>query len=255
MAMLEARALRHAYGQRPAVDGFDLTVQPGELVSVVGRTGSGKTTVAKLLAGILAPDDGEATYGGRPVAALRDTVSFVFQQPSLLPWRTVAENVALALELGRRPRPPATERRARVADLLASVHLDGYGDFLPAQISGGMRQRTAVARAFASPAPVLIMDEPFGALDVQTRFVLEEELLRLWSRDRRTIVFFTNDHDEALVLGDRIVGIGGPPATTGGTLAVDLPRPRSNLDDRLIALRDDVRALLPTATATAGALA
>jgi sulfonate transport system ATP-binding protein len=238
---LEAAGVGFAYGEDPVVEGFDLVVEPGEMLCLVGRTGVGKTTVAKLLAGILAPREGGVSYGGEPVAGLRDVVSFVFQQSSLLPWRSVADNVALALELDRVPR---TERRHRVEELLAKVGLDGYGSFLPAQVSGGMRQRAAVARAFASPAPVLIMDEPFGALDVQTRFRLEEELLRLWEQDRRTIVFLTNDHDEALVLGDRIVGIGGPPARIGGTLRVPLARPRSNLDDAVVALRPEVRALL-----------
>lgn len=241
METLVATGLRFAYGEEWVVDGFDLAVEPGEMLCLVGRTGVGKTTVAKLLAGILSPDEGSVSYGGEPVAGLRDVVSFVFQQGSLLPWRTVADNVALALELDRVPR---AERRRRVDDLLRKVGLDGYGEFLPSQVSGGMRQRAAVARAFASPAPILIMDEPFGALDVQTRFRLEEELLRLWEQDRRTIVFFTNDHDEALVLGDRIVGIGGPPAHLGQAMRVPLQRPRSNLDAGLVALRADVRSLL-----------
>lgn len=246
METLVATGLRFAYGEEWVVDGFDLRVEPGEMLCLVGRTGVGKTTVAKLLAGILSPDQGSVSYGGEPVAGLRDVVSFVFQQGSLLPWRTVADNVALALELDRVPR---VERRQRVDDLLRKVGLDGYGDFLPSQVSGGMRQRAAVARAFASPAPILIMDEPFGALDVQTRFRLEEELLRLWEQDRRTIVFFTNDHDEALVLGDRIVGIGGPPARPGQAMRVPLERPRSNLDAGLVALRPDVRALLTAVAA------
>ena len=241
METLTAAGLRFAYDEDWVVDGFDLVVEPGEMLCLVGRTGVGKTTVAKLLAGILAPQQGAVSYGGRPIGPLRDVVSFVFQQASLLPWRTVADNVALGLEIDRVPR---AERRRRVAELLVKVGLDGYGDFLPAQVSGGMRQRAAVARAFASPAPILIMDEPFGALDVQTRFLLEEELLRLWEQDRRTIVFFTNDHDEALVLGDRIVGIGGPPAHGSGAMPVPLARPRSNLDADLVALRPAVRSLL-----------
>lgn len=241
MERLEATGVGFTYGEEPVVAGFDLAVEPGEMLCLVGRTGVGKTTVAKLLAGILAPGEGAVTFGGRPVAGLRDVVSFVFQQNSLLPWRSVADNVALAMELDRVRK---ADRQRRVEELLSQVGLEGYGEFLPAEVSGGMRQRAAVARAFASPAPILIMDEPFGALDVQTRFRLEEELLRLWEQDRRTIVFLTNDHDEALVLGDRIVGIGGPPARIGATLRVPLGRPRSNLDDEVVALRPAVRALL-----------
>jgi len=238
---LEATGVRFGYGEEPVVADLHLAVEPGEMLCLVGRTGVGKTTVAKLLAGILVADEGAVTYGERAVAGLRDVVSFVFQQGSLLPWRSVADNVALGLEVDRVPQ---AERDRTVAELLDKVGLSGYEDYLPSQISGGMRQRAAVARAFASPAPVLIMDEPFGALDVQTRFRLEEELLRLWEADRRTIVFLTNDHDEALVLGDRVVGIGGPPARIGGTLTVPLPRPRSNLDDGVVGLRPAVRDLL-----------
>lgn len=238
---LEAAGVRFGYGEEAVVEDLHLAVEPGEMLCLVGRTGVGKTTVAKLLAGILVPGEGEVSYGGQAVAGLRDVVSFVFQQGSLLPWRSVADNVALGLEVDRVPR---AERDRTVAELLDKVGLSGYEDYLPAQISGGMRQRAAVARAFASPAPILIMDEPFGALDVQTRFRLEEELLRLWEADRRTIVFLTNDHDEALVLGDRVVGIGGPPARIGGTLQVPLSRPRSNLDDGVVGLRPAVRDLL-----------
>jgi NitT/TauT family transport system ATP-binding protein len=239
MALLRAEGLSFSYGEQPAVHDLDLDVRERELLCVTGRTGVGKTTVARLLAGILRPDAGTVTCDGRPVAGTRDLVSFVPQQPSLMPWRTVAQNVALAFELAT-DRPSARERRRRTADLLDRVGLADFGDYLPAQVSGGMRQRTAVARAFASVAPILVMDEPFSALDVQTRLRLEAELLRLAEDDRRTIVFFTNDHDEALTLGDRIVAIGGPPATDRGAMDVDLPRPRSSLADDLIALRPRV---------------
>jgi NitT/TauT family transport system ATP-binding protein len=241
-SILSARDVAFSYGDRQVVSGFDLEVEAGSFVCLVGRTGSAKSTIAKLLAGILRPEHGEVLFAGGPVAAARDAVAFVFQGDSLLPWRTVAENVALSFELGA-AQGGRGAAPARVETLLRSVGLAGYEGYYPSQISGGMRQRTAVARAFATSAPVLVMDEPFGSVDVHTRQLLEQELLRLWEQDRRTVVFVTNDHDEALVLADRIVAIAGAPATDVAELAVELPRPRSLLGDDVLALRPRVRGL------------
>lgn len=241
-SILSAREVAFSYGERQVVADFNLEVAPGSFVCLIGRTGTAKSTIAKLLAGILEPSEGEVLFGEQPVAQARDAVSFVFQGDSLLPWRTVAENVALSFELGAAEGGRA-DAAARVETLLRTVGLAGFEGFYPDQISGGMRQRTAVARAFATSAPVLVMDEPFGSVDVHTRQRLEHELLRLWSQDRRTVVFVTNDHDEALLLADRIVAIAGSPATDVAELEVALPRPRMALGDDLLALRPHVRLL------------
>ncbi len=227
---LELRGVTKGYGSGRArtevLANVDLAIAEREFVAIVGFSGSGKTTLINLLAGLAEPDGGEVLKGGRAVRGPGPDRGVVFQSYSLMPWLTVIENVALAVDsvFGARPR---AERRARVERYVAMVGLREARDKRPAQLSGGMRQRVAVARALAANPDVLLLDEPLSALDALTRAKLQDELVRIWSQDRKTVVLITNDVDEALILADRILPLDpGPRASLGPSFAVDIPRPR-----------------------------
>jgi len=230
MAFLELRDVHKAFGagrtRLEVLRSLDLTVERGEFLAVVGYSGSGKTTLLSLIAGLARPDSGTVTLDGRPVAGPGPDRGVVFQSYSLLPWLTVFENVALGVDqvFGSWP---AEKRRAHVERHIALVNLTAARDKRPAELSGGMRQRVAVARALALDPEVLLLDEPFGALDALTRATLQDELEALWERDQKTVVLVTNDVDEAVLLADRIVPLTiGPGATLGPAVEVALPRPR-----------------------------
>ena len=199
-----------------ALQGVTLEVERGELVCIVGASGSGKSTLLNILAGLDEPTAGRAHVHGR--------VALMFQEAALLPWLTAAGNVELALELRGVRR---TERKGIARELLHRVHLDGFERRLPHELSGGMRQRVALARALAQDADVLLMDEPFGALDAITRDRLHEELERIWSESGLTILFVTHNAREAVRLGDRVLVFTSRPGRVGHEVKVDLPRPRS----------------------------
>ena len=201
-----------------ALDRISLDVAPGEFLCLVGASGCGKTTLLNLLAGLEQPSAGTITVG-RPGAR----VAVMFQEAALFPWLTVTANVELALRLRGVPR---RERRARALDLLERVHLAGFADRRPHELSGGMRQRVALARALAQEADVLLMDEPFGALDAMTRDLLHDELERIWSASGLTVVFVTHNVREAARLGDRIVLLTSRPGRVAAEFGVDLARPR-----------------------------
>lgn len=207
-----------------ALDGVDLRVPGGGIVAIVGPSGSGKSTLLRLVAGLLAPDAGSITIGGRPVRGPADAVGLVFQEPRLLPWRTALDNVAYPLELAGRPR---AERTTRARELMALVGLTGFEDATPAQLSGGMAQRVGVARALALEPRVLLLDEPFGALDALTRDQLDAEVLRLWQRLGTTILLVTHSIPEAVFLADRVVVLSARPGRVVAEVAVDLERPRA----------------------------
>jgi nitrate/nitrite transport system ATP-binding protein len=228
--VLELRGVSKGYGSGRArtevLAGVDLAIAEGEFVAVVGFSGSGKTTLINLLAGLVAPDSGAVLKAGRPVLGPGPDRGVVFQSYSLMPWLTVRENVALAVD-SVFARQSAALRRARVDRYVAMVGLGDARDKRPAQLSGGMRQRVAVARALAASPDVLLLDEPLSALDALTRAKLQDELVRIWNEERKTVVLITNDVDEALVLADRILPLDpGPRAALGPSFAVDLPRPR-----------------------------
>jgi nitrate/nitrite transport system ATP-binding protein len=231
LALLEVRGLEKSYvtarGTTRVLGGVDLTVDEGEFVAVVGYSGSGKTTLISLLAGLLEPDGGRMTLDGTPVAGPDPERGIVFQQYSLLPWMTVRENIALAVDAVN-SGAGAAERRRLTDELIALVGLTPARDKRPRELSGGMRQRVAVARGLGMAPTLLLMDEPFSALDALTRATLQDELTRIWGERRCTVILITNDVDEAILLADRIYPMTpGPGAVLGAPIEVGLPRPRS----------------------------
>ena len=213
------------------IDEFSLDVARGEFVSLLGPSGCGKTTLLRLIAGLAEPDGGEISVGGLTPAQAQARRAFgiVSQDAALLAWRTVAANVRLPMEIGTR-REPDAERR--VKDLLELVGLERYAGYYPHQLSGGMRQRVALARANGVGAPLLLMDEPFGALDEIARAEMRYDLLRIWETSRKTVVFVTHSIGEAAALSDRVIALSPRPARILAAVDVDLPRPRTRDAER-----------------------
>jgi NitT/TauT family transport system ATP-binding protein len=211
-------------GTLRALDGVSLDVEPGQVVALIGPNGSGKSTLLRVVAGLLAPVAGRVVLDGAPVTAPSPDIGLVFQEPRLLPWRSVARNVAYPLELAGWPRD---RRDQRLATLLRLVGLQDSASARPSQLSGGMRQRAAIARALALQPSVLLLDEPFSALDALTRERFNVELLRLWSRTGTTILVVTHSIGEAIFLADRVVVLSARPGRVVADIPVELPRPRS----------------------------
>ena len=218
-----------------ALDRVSLTVAPQEFLSVLGPSGCGKSTLLSLIGGLLAPDAGEVWIAGRPSRGPDPgTVAMVFQDPGLFPWRTALENVEFGLEL---QRMPAARRRATARGLLEPVGLRGFENRYPRELSGGMKQRVAIARALALDTPILLMDEPFGALDEQTRLLMGEWLLDIWGTTRKTVVFVTHSLQEAIMLSQRIVVMTARPGRIKASVEVALPVPRDLNGTEATALR------------------
>jgi len=245
MAILELRNVSKGYGETPVLRGMDLAVEEGEFLAILGFSGSGKTTLMKLMAGLELPDRGEVLFRGQPVTGPGPERGLVFQSYALMPWLTVAGNIALAVEAVH--KGSKAERDALVAKYIGLVGLGHAADRRPSELSGGMRQRVAVARALALAPDMLLMDEPLSALDALTRANVAAEIEAIWEADRRTAVLITNDVDEALLLADRIACLN-PDGTLGEVFTVDLPRPRDrhamNDSPRFKALRAAVTAYL-----------
>jgi len=214
-----------------AVGGTTLVVQPGEFVSVVGPTGCGKSTLLNVAAGLLSPSAGGVKIFGEPLAGLNRKAGYLFQTEALLPWRTATANVMAGLEFRGVPH---AEALARAEKWLARVGLRGHGHRYPHQLSGGMRKRVALAQTLIIDPQIILMDEPFSALDIQTRQLMENELLELWSADRKSVVFITHDLEEAISMSDRVVVLSAGPASRPiGEFEIDLPRPRDVAEVRL----------------------
>ena len=224
-SFIHLAAVRKTYGEHLAISDASFDVMPGELLSLVGPSGCGKSTLLKILAGLHSHDGGELRMGSpsHPFDPARD-VGMVFQAPLLLKWRRILQNVLLPAEiLGL----PAGEARERARDLLALVGLSGYEDKFPYELSGGMQQRAAIARALVHDPKLVLMDEPFGALDALTREKMNLELLRIWKEAGKTIVFVTHGISEAVFLGTRVVVLTAGPARMADNFEVDLPHPRT----------------------------
>ena len=207
------------------LDGFDLEVDDGETVCILGPSGCGKTTLLRAMHGLIALDGGQVVVAGEVVRRPRRDVAMVFQHFGLFPWKSVRSNVSYGIELAG---VSEQERRRRVARYIEMVGLSGFERSWPHQLSGGMQQRVGLARALAMEPRVLLMDEPFGALDAQTRETLQDELLRIWDEARaRAMVFITHSIEEAIALGDRVVVLSARPAQVRDVIAVEVPRPRT----------------------------
>ena len=201
----------------------ELNVRSNEVLCIVGPSGCGKTTLLRCIGGLLTPSSGEVLIDGEPIRAPREGVAIVFQHFGLLPWKTVVDNVAFGLKIARLPRQRVAEK---VAHYIHLVGLAGFENHYPYQLSGGMQQRVGLARALAIDPEILLMDEPFASVDAQTREVLQEELLQLHDRERKTMIFITHSIDEAIILGDRVAVMASRPGRVKEVLQVNFPRPR-----------------------------
>jgi NitT/TauT family transport system ATP-binding protein len=227
-----------------ALENISLAIPDRELSVIVGPSGCGKSTLLRLVAGLAEATSGRITLDGRPITGPSAERGMVFQSYTLFPWLTVRRNVEFGPELKGTAAP---ERRQIAERFLREVGLDGFEDAYPDQLSGGMRQRTALARALANDPEILLMDEPFGALDSQTRSLMQELLLGIWERSHKTVLFITHDIDEALFLGDVVYVMSARPGRIKQEIAVDLPRPRAPevlTAPRFVALKREVLALI-----------
>ena len=215
----------------------DLTIEEGEFVCLVGPSGCGKSTLINLVAGLETPSSGRVLIDGIPVTSPGTDRVVVFQEAALFPWLTVRGNVEFGLKMAG---VSASERQRRAAEYLKMVHLGRFAGFYPNQLSGGMKQRAAIARALVMDPKILLMDEPFAAVDAQTRRLLHEELLEIWGKTRKTIFFVTHNVREATVLGDKVLTISARPGRIKGGFRIHLPRPRRESDPHLIVIQQRI---------------
>ena len=211
-----------------AIRDVNLVIEPGQFCAIVGPTGCGKSTTLSLVSGLDRPSAGTVRVGGKEVEGIAGGMSFMFQSDALLPWKTVLGNVALGPRFRHVPRK---EAQAAARDWLRRVGLSGFEDRYPHQLSGGMRKRVALAAALINEPSILLMDEPFGALDVQTKAIMSNELLGLWEQTRPSVLFITHDLEEAVALADKVVVMTVGPGTVKGVFDIDLPRPRGEVQE------------------------
>ena len=238
---IEVCNLTKRFGKLLVLDDISFSVAEGEFVAIVGPTGCGKTTFLNTLSCLLPASNGQILIDGTPANPKRHNISYVFQEPTCLPWRTVRENVAYGMEVKGRPQKDIDERLDHILNL---VGLTQCANLYPNQISASMQQRIAVSRAFAVDPDLLLMDEPYGQLDVKLRFYLEDELVSLWRKLQSTVLFITHNIEEAVYVSERILVLSNKPTRIKAEVKVDLPRPRDFMDPEFVRIREHVTDLI-----------
>ena len=221
----------------PVLQNISFSVRPSEFLVILGPGLCGKTVLLNLIAGLETPSQGRILLDGEPLQGTSGKVAMVFQKLGLLPWKTVLQNVEIGPKYAGVPKE---QRRENARHFIELVGLQGFENSYPRQLSGGMKQRVGIARAYAANPEVLLMDEPFGALDAQTRYVMEGEVLKTWKAEKKTVVFVTNNIEEAVYLGDRIILLSNCPAQIKKVYQVELPRPRNTMDEAFLKLRQEI---------------
>lgn len=239
--MIVVDNLTKSFGNLLVLDRVNFSVQPGELLCIVGPTGCGKTTFMNTLSKLTPATSGSIKIGNEEADPRKHNIAYVFQESTSLPWRTVKDNISLGMELKNMPRK---EIKAKIDEILHLIGLADCADLYPNQISASMEQRLAVARAFATVPDLLLMDEPYGQLDVKLRYFLEDELVRIWEAYKITVIFVTHNIEEAIYLGDRILVLSSKPTHVKGDIPVNLPRPRDYLDPEFMSIRQQVTDMI-----------
>ncbi|MEG1610340.1 MAG: ABC transporter ATP-binding protein [Bilophila sp.] len=238
---IQVNNLTKQFGDLTVLDDINFNIKQGELVAIVGPTGCGKTTFLNTLSKLMPATKGQILIDGEEANPKKHNISYVFQEPTCLPWRTVAENVAYGMEVkgvGKK------ERETRAAEIMELVGLSSCADLYPNQVSASMMQRIAVSRAFAVNPDLLLMDEPYGQLDVKLRYYLEDELVNIWKKLGSTVLFVTHNIEEAVYVAQRILVLTNKPTKIKAEILVDLPRPRNLIDPKFVELRKQVTELI-----------
>lgn len=238
---VQVNHLSKQFGDLLVLDDISFSVKQGEFLCIVGPTGCGKTTFLNSLTRLYEPTSGEIRFNGEPVDMKKHNLAYIFQEYSTMPWLTVEENVRFGLNIKKADKKVADER---VSEYLQIVGLNKYKDYYPNQLSTSMLQRVVIARAFATEPELLLMDEPYGQLDLELRFRLEDELISLWERTKTTVIFITHNIEEAVYLGDRLLVLTNKPTKIKSDIINDLPRPRDIAEQKFIDLRNEVTELI-----------
>lgn len=233
--------IRHRFGAHEVFPDLQFSIKENQFVCILGKSGCGKSTLARIMSGLMPSSEGAVTIDGTPISPTDHQLAYVFQEPALWPWRDVRSNVRTGMEIKKRPKE---EMDRRVDELIDLVGLRGFERHYPHQISGGMKQRTSIARAFAVRADLILMDEPFAALDAQTRDQMQKEVLRIWEQQKHTVVFITHGIEEAILLAERIIVLGARPGRILADIDVDLERPRNFADPGFLKLRKQIEDLI-----------
>ena len=242
---LEVCGVSYSYhsleGETLALSNISFTVDNGEFIAIVGPSGCGKSTLLSMLSGLIEPDEGEIIIDGVPRTNSGAGIGYMLQRDHLFEWRTILSNAELGLEIQKKLNDSS---KKKLHEMLNTYGLEAFKNARPSELSGGMRQRVGIARAYCNEPDVMLMDEPFGALDAQTRYLMQEELQRIWSAEKRTVIFVTNNIEEALYLADRIIVLTNCRATVKKEYVIDLPRPRNLVSEQFLALRKEITGIL-----------